>query len=477
MRAFTRTVCGARHGLRGPLSLLGLLGVLSLPHGAQANGRYPKADQLQIAPDNPEFLAVRTTFGLLVSRDSGGNWDWICERAVGYSGVQDPTLGLMENGTIIASLSEGIARTADRGCNWAFSKAALNGSPVIDLTVRKDAPNHALALVWDAQQLGYSSRLLSSEDNGQSFAPYGSSIDPAVLVTTLDVAATDPHRVYASGTRSVDGVRSALLFASNDDGQHWREYPLPFEPKLEQGVYIAAVDPEDADTVYLRTSSATVSRLLVSHDGGARVSVVHSGSLLAFALSPDGRQLYFGGEDGLYSGPSGAEKFDRRANIRVLCLAATSDTVYACSDEYSGFSLGASHDDGVTFEPLLHLKTVRGPLGCSADQCESDWPLVRAQLGIPLPNESDAGSASGDGSDAGEGSAAGSAGASSESDGPGQGGSGATLPPPRLDAKGSCAVAFDHAGNVSSWSAWLLAAMGALSQRRRSRARSRLPAK
>ncbi|HEY0464521.1 MAG TPA: hypothetical protein VGC79_09945, partial [Polyangiaceae bacterium] len=68
------------------------------PRPASANGRYPKADQLAIAPDDPQFLAVRTTFGVLVSHDSGQNWDWICERALGYSGVQDPTLGLMERG-------------------------------------------------------------------------------------------------------------------------------------------------------------------------------------------------------------------------------------------------------------------------------------------------------------------------------------------------------------------------------------------
>src|SRR4051794_18653606 len=75
---------------------------------AYANGRYPKADQLVTAPDDGDFLAVRATFGVLVSRDAGKSWDWICERAIGYTGVQDPTLGLLEGGTLLASLSEGI---------------------------------------------------------------------------------------------------------------------------------------------------------------------------------------------------------------------------------------------------------------------------------------------------------------------------------------------------------------------------------
>jgi len=486
-RVFTRTArfnargsyhraLGRRYSL-GPIGLL--LCVLWLALGvtrtAAANGRYPKADQLLVASDDPEFLVVRSTFGFLVSRDAGQNWDWLCERAVGYSGVQDPTLGIMEGGTIVASLSEGIARSADRGCNWSFSEADLSGAPVIDLSVHKDTPSQALALVWDAQQVGYSSRILASADNGRTFLAYGQPIDPSVLVTTLDTAASNSHRVYASGTRAVNGVRSALLFASSDDGEHWSEYSLPFDPKLEQGVYIAAVDPADEDTVYLRTSSATVGRLLVSHDGGQHVSVAYSGSLLSFALSPDGRQLYFGGEDGLHRGLASDLKFERSASLRVLCLAATADTVYACSDEHSGFTVGASHDGGSTFEPLLHLMTVRGPLSCSAAKCESDWPLVRAQLGIPLPDGADAGTAA-------DGAEGGAAGAGPEGDGAAIDGAGApgnagsSVQAPRLSPRGS-SCAFVLAASTPSFEASLAVALVFFSQRRRLRVRTRLPAR
>lgn len=479
MGRFGRTAL-ARHGL---LRVCGLLCAFCVSLGAHANGRYPKADQLQVAPDDAQFLAVRTTFGLLVSHDAGQNWDWICERAIGYSGVQDPTLGLMNRGTIIASLSEGIARSTDSGCNWAFSDAPLSGSPVIDLTVFKGAPNRALALVWDAQRIGYSSRVLVSDDSGRSFETYGTPIDPAVLVTTLDVAPSNSHRVYASGTRAVDGVRSALLFASDDDGQHWSEYSLPFDPKLEQGVYIAAVAPDDANTVYVRTSSATVSRLLVSHDGGKTASVIHSGSLLAFALSPDGKELYFGGEDGLYGGPANGTTFEPRASLRVLCLAATASTVYACSDEHSGFTLGASSDGGSTFEPLLHLETVRGPLSCSTDTCDADWPLVRAQLGIALPSEMDAGAGEPADASTSDSSAESRAGATSTQDDAGNGGATASssgVPSTahmKLTPRGSCAVGFGADSSSRIGQLLLALVLGRLSVRRRSRARSRLPAK
>jgi len=354
---------------------------------AWANGRYPQADQLLVSDDRPSLLAARTTFGLLLSTDAGQTWDWVCERATGYSGVQNPTFGLMASGTIIAGLREGLARSADSGCNWAFASASLSGSPVVDLTVPRAAPGTALALVWDAQATGYSSRFVQSNDDAATFLPYGQAIDPSVLLLTLDVAPSDPHRIYASGTRTVDGVRSGLLFVSTDDALHWTEYAVPFDPKVEQGLYIAAVAPDSADTVYLRTASATTSRLLVTRDAGRHFEIAYSGSLLAFALSPDGSQLFFGGEDGLHAGQTSDLQFEQRSELRLLCLAATNDTLYACSDERSGFTVGASRDGGSSFAPLLHLNTVRGPLACGPDatvaSCEADWPKVRAQLGLP----------------------------------------------------------------------------------------------
>jgi hypothetical protein len=114
---------------------------------AWANGRFPAASQLLVAPDRPATLVVRTTFGLLFSQDAGSTWDWVCERAVGYTGVQDPTLGLLERGTIIAGLAEGLARSTDSGCNWAFADADLGGSPIVDLPTRAAsalAASHAM---------------------------------------------------------------------------------------------------------------------------------------------------------------------------------------------------------------------------------------------------------------------------------------------------------------------------------------------
>jgi hypothetical protein len=158
-----------------------------------------------------------------------------------------------------------------------------------------------------------------------------------------------------------------------DDGVHWMER---FAPPLtnEVNVYIAAVDPTDADRVYLRTEGQ--SRLFVTGDAGLTFQVPFSsltGQMVGFALSPDGSKIYAGSrEDGLFvaarSGLGSPGAFQvKNASIHVQCLATRGTELWACADEPSGFVAGVSSDDGATFAPKFHLYDVQGPLACSPD--------------------------------------------------------------------------------------------------------------
>jgi len=159
----------------------------------------------------------------------------------------------------------------------------------------------------------------------------------------------------------------------------------------------------------------------------------------------------------------------------VLCLATSADSIYACSDEHSGFTVGASNDGGGTFEPLLHLETVRGPLACSGSECQADWPLVRAQLGIPLPREPDAAADAGDAAEDPRGDAGGEA----SVDDAGSDGDASHTPEQATSAatRSACAVGFSRASNRPGLGSLLAFAVTALNRRRRSRSRARLPAK
>jgi hypothetical protein len=360
---------------------------------ARANGRFPRADQLVLAPGSPDELVLRTTFGLLVSDDAGASWDWVCERAIGFSGIEDPPVAVLPNGVLLAGLLEGLAQSSDRGCSWQFAATPAPPLPIIDLSARREAPNLAVALAWERQTAtasapGYRARFFASADGALTWQAHGTGIDSSVLVLTLDVAPSDPKRLYASGIRSGGGERSAALFVSRDNGTSWIERPVPFDARAEQGLYIAAVDPTSPDRVYLRTSGASSSRLLSTGDAGATFQEHYAGGpILGFALSLDGKQIYLGGvDDGLWVGAHGELVFEQRSTLPIVCLTASADALYACSNDLGGFALGVSRDGGRSFEPVLVLSEVRGPLACASGAafgtCDADWPMLSDRLGI-----------------------------------------------------------------------------------------------
>src|SRR5262249_13015982 len=159
------------------------------------------------------------------------------------------------------------------------------------------------------------------------------------------------HRVYVSGQLS-DG--NAVLLVSNDDAQHWAAHTFPIDPAREIGAFIAAVDPQNADRVYVRVARAFDTRLVVTDDGGGSFRDVRTtlGRMLGFALSPDGSKVYFGGpRDGLMLASRSDLAFVQRSTLDVECLATSGTTLYACSTEPSGFLVGSSDDDGATFAP------------------------------------------------------------------------------------------------------------------------------
>lgn len=108
-------------------------GLLSTPREARANGRFPAANQLVAAPGDPSTLTLRTTFGVLLSRDAAGTFDWICERAVGYGGVEDPSLAMTSATSIVAGTFEGVTVSANGGCGWTFIGGPLEKQVIVDI--------------------------------------------------------------------------------------------------------------------------------------------------------------------------------------------------------------------------------------------------------------------------------------------------------------------------------------------------------
>jgi photosystem II stability/assembly factor-like uncharacterized protein len=366
--------------------------VLAVPSPAAANGRFPAANQIVFSPSDPNLVFLRTTFGILRSTDGGLTWAWLCEDMLGLgpASSEDPSLALTETGTLVAGLSLGLKVSADQGCDWTTIGGELTGQHIEDLDVRPNAPDRVLAITSTYERdagvdggSGYLQQIYESTDDGATWAVIG-AIDPSATVQTIEAAASDPQRIYVSAFRGFT-QRTTSLFVSTDGAKTWTERPTPFDPSTETAVYIAAVDPQNADRIYVR-SNGNAGRLMVTSDAGMtfQIALELGDQMEGFALSPDGSKVYVGGPNrGLYMAstadlmfqPIGKPLADGTRGPHVQCLATHGADLWACSDEPSGFIAGVSQDDGATFAPRLHLATIAGvascPAGATSTMCTS----------------------------------------------------------------------------------------------------------
>lgn len=380
---------------RRMLALAAAAAIVALGVGdARANGRFPASSAMIFSPGDDARVIVRTTFGLVVSGDGGASWRWICERAIGFSGPEDPSYVVTRSGAIVAGLFDGLRVSRDGGCSW--SPVKTDASVFVDVTSRADGAVVALASSYDRYRDGgstYKTQLWVSTDDARTFVPLGPRFDPTLLGETVEVAPSDPSRVYVSAVRGDGATRTGVILVSTDGGATWVERRSVLEAK-ELAPFIAAVDPKRADRIYVRTSAQpeAPTRLLVSDDAAKsfRSLLGAKGPLLGFALSADGARVSAGGpDDGLYAGSVGDAALAHVVGPppRIQCLGLRGDVLWACSGEASGFIAGTSQNGGASFEARLHLRDIGGPLVCPdgssvAKECALDWTKLKGELGV-----------------------------------------------------------------------------------------------
>lgn len=385
---------------------------------ASANGRFPESNAIFFAPSDHETVLLRTTFGEVISHDRGKTWDWVCERSIGLAGVEDPMYSFTQDGTLLASTFQGLAISHDRSCNYTFVGGDLKELVFIDLASRPSAPGTVVAFASsyggqdDAGLIFFKSTLFETTDQGKTFAPLGPNFDPTLLGETVDVTPSDPDRIYVSAVRDPGTAAKAFLLTSRDHGKTYEENAIALVA-TERAAFIAAVDPMNADRLYVRTSNGIdmPSRLLLSDDAGKTFRTIYTaqGPLTGFALSKDGAKVYIGGpKDGLRVASTTDFGFQQQSSVEVMCLALSDDGLWTCSTEKSGFVVGLSKNEGKSFETKLHFCDIRGPLACpvgSSTHTECTlggtsamrtppWPPQRAILGCggndagPIPDGS-----------------------------------------------------------------------------------------
>ncbi len=374
------------------LSLLVFLLVVLFGSTLHANGRFPASNAVVFHPTDPNIIIVRVTFGLLVSKDAGATWKWICERGIGFAGVEDPTYVITPKGTLIAGTFEGATTSRDGGCDWHYV-GGKGATVLVDLTMREDGEVLGISSVYDKaapDKSLFANSVSKSANDGQSFEPILKDIDNTLLLESIEIARSDPKRVYVSAVRGEKADRKGVLLVSNDGGAKFEERDVGLIAG-ELAPYIADVDPTRADRVYIRTAGAPdgPSRLLVTDDAGKTFRMVHAstGPLTGFALTRDGSKVYAGGREGVQSASTFDLGFSKISSIEAQCLGASPDKkLWACSNEKSGFIIGVSENAGLAFDAKLHIQGIE-PLACGAQtsvgkECGKEWPKLRRELGL-----------------------------------------------------------------------------------------------
>lgn len=362
-----------------------LLAIAFASPRALANSRYPLAGQVVVSPANASTIVARATFGMLASSDAGKSWTWICESAIGYFGAEDPPIAVTGDGSTLVASTNGIGVSHDGGCSWSNNPGLTNGRFAVDVTVQPAHPDQAFALVSASVDGSYLVWLARSDDDGKTFVETGPPLPSDFVATTVEVAPTNPLRVYVSG--KISSSQQGAIQRSDDGGISWTRSLLDVHGSAT--IYIGAVDPTDADVLYLRTLSDDVgSRVITSRDGGATWKDIWSapGDVPGLALSADGSTMALGGPlTGVNIASATDFAFRQTSSTGPYCLTWLGNDLLACGKEaINGFSIGVSHDEGAHFAALLHLSDIvprSCPAGSTVDSCATQWGPVALQIG------------------------------------------------------------------------------------------------
>jgi len=254
--------------MRLSLAVVTALGLsLGLAH---ANGRNPHTVGIYTKKGDAQTLYVATTFGLVVSKDAGCTFHWVCEQNIGYGGTWDPTYAVAIDGTIFATTFEGLRVSRDGGCS--FTTASSTAKIWIDAIAM--GPNGEI-WIGTAETAGMND-VLASTDNGVTFTSRGMASAEKWWKSVV-IAPSDAKRVYITGYQ-VAGTPTAYFYRSDDGGTKWTPSPLANLQYASTPVLRArAVDPANPDIVYMSSEAAnppTGDRLYRSTDGGTTWSEV-----------------------------------------------------------------------------------------------------------------------------------------------------------------------------------------------------------
>ncbi len=379
------------------------------PDNLLANGRFPSSQLVMVSPGS-RTIALRVTFGFVLSDDGGQSFRWVCEDVFGYGGGSyDPPFALDANSRLFIGVPDGLNRLSPERCTHD-RVAPLERDFLADLDASHDG-NTIVGITSSGSDTARN-RVWRSTDRGDTWAPMGMGYSNATLFETVEMARSNNLRVYATAVRNTP--RRVVFFRSDDGGATLRETSL--DAFRVDDAFIAGIDPTNADVVYVRAPlrndpdagtpadagpNFAPTLLLRSTDGGATFSELTRsvGPMTGFAYSDDGQTLWYGGPnsaDGLQRSADRGQTWRRLSRAQVTGMRFRDNTLWVGGNWVSdGFALAKSTDNGDTLIPVIRtFCDVLSVPSCPAASditglCGARWPLYRSNILGCMPTIAD----------------------------------------------------------------------------------------
>jgi hypothetical protein len=358
------------------------------PLPAKADGAFPDALTVLLPPDAPHRIVVSTNFGLLLSEDDGATWRWACEQAIGNLANQYQ-LGPAPADRLFAISVDGLSVSSDGACSWTVA-AGLDGGRALDVFADPSDARHVLALASLPADGGQSqSALFESRDGAASFGSRLYLAPDGALLTGVEIARASPSTIYLTGfTAGVDPATTRSFIGRSHDGGATFQITDQSATVGTRALGIAAVDPSDPATLYLRGAGQVEARdaLVISTDGGAsaHIALQLDTRMSGFLRRADGTLLVATRDGQLFTSADAGATFVPSTGVHFRGLAERGGVLYAAADfVVDGFGLALSRDGGATWQPTLAFSQIAGPLTCApiANACAAPWLTLQGLLG------------------------------------------------------------------------------------------------
>jgi len=369
--------------------------VAVLAGDAAGHGRDPFVLHIEHRPGHEQDVLAGMTIGLVRSHDGGATWQWTCEEAVHYKDPYDPDYTYSAGGSVLAQTLVG-AGIDHGGCQ--FDPTTLGHTIVSSVAAASDGA------LYIAASDPADAAIYKSMDDGVTFAPIATPGQPGDWWTSIEVARSDPQRIYLSGYRFLaDNKKQYFMYVSRNGGTSFTAISTAaFVVGNGSAIAIAGVGA-NPDVVYAHVKVVTDSggdAIYRSPDAGATWTQIFTSTDLyglAFLARASGELVAGTRTSGAWHSTDGGASWQALANPPHISALAESQAgeVWAGTQNfaYSGpMGLPPVAGDGnaimkstdlATWTPVLRLQDLHPPACAVGSEAYDKCVAIPLGLGTP----------------------------------------------------------------------------------------------